>query len=40
MQLPIFSSVLLTAALAFHEPNPPQWDENKVRIFSPGDSNC
>ena len=39
MQFTTFTSLLLTAALAA-EPNPPQWDENRVRIFSPGDSDC
>ena len=39
MQLSNLTSLLLTAVLAA-EPNPPNWDTNRVRIFSPGDSDC
>ena len=39
MQLTSFTSLLLTAVLAA-EPNPPNWDTNRVRVFSPGDSDC
>ena len=39
MQKTTFKSMLLTAVLAV-EPNPPQWDTNRVKIFSPTDSDC
>ena len=39
MQKTTFTSMILSAVLAV-EPNPPQWDTNRVRIFSPTDSDC
>ena len=35
----LFTNLLLTAALAA-EPNPPSWDTNSVKIFSPSDTDC
>ena len=47
MQLITFSSILLTVALAAEQnlsdsgqPNPPNWDTDRVKIFSPDDTDC
>ena len=39
MRTTTFTNLLLAVALAA-EPNPPSWDTNSVKIFSPSDSDC